>query len=49
MAGRQQRCSEQLVLYAKSINILDSLSTRYKMELALTNYEQPPDMKKSEF
>lgn len=45
-AGREQRCSEQLVLYAKIVSLLDSLSTSYGVELALTNYEEPPEQMK---
>lgn len=45
IAGRQQRCSEQVVLYAKSIKMLDTVSTCYGMELA-TNYDEPPQQMK---
>ncbi len=42
MVRREQRCSEQLVLYAKVIHILYSLTTRYEMESALDSQEDPP-------
>ena len=41
IAGRQQRCSEQLVLYVKAFSLLDSLSTRYGLELALASNQEP--------
>jgi len=42
VVGRFQRCSEQLVLHGKALSLLDALSTRYGLELALAPYDEPP-------
>ena len=46
IAGRRHRCLEQVVLFAKALNLLDSLFTSYGMEMAMGANEEPPEQMK---
>jgi len=48
VVGRQQRCSEQLVLCAKAIIVLESGLRQYQIELAASNIEPAREHKTAE-
>lgn len=43
--GRLQRCSEQLVLYAKAVTVLESGLRQFQIELAAGNIEPEEQLK----
>ena len=45
VVGRLQRCSEQLVLYAKAVTLLESGLRQYQIELAASNIEPGEELK----
>ena len=45
VVGRLQRCSEQLVLYAKAVTLLESGQRQYQIELAASNIEPEEKLK----